>query len=58
MRLTRWLLPQGQFLEIEGADRFVPMSKLEETAEGVRLFLEGHEREVRQLTNERFCAII
>jgi pimeloyl-ACP methyl ester carboxylesterase len=41
MRLMRWLLPQGQFLEIEGADHFVPMSKPEGTAEVTRLFLEG-----------------
>jgi len=41
MRLMRWLLPQGQFLEIEGADHFVPMSKPEETAEAMRWCLEG-----------------
>jgi len=41
MRLMRWLLPQGQFLEIEGADHFVPMSKPQETAEAMRFFLDG-----------------
>jgi len=39
MRLMRWLLPQGQFVEISGADHFVPMSQPERTAEAILGFL-------------------
>jgi len=39
MRLMRWLLPQGTFLEIEGADHFVPMSRPEEAAAAIKAFL-------------------
>jgi pimeloyl-ACP methyl ester carboxylesterase len=39
MRLMRWLLPQGRFLEIAGADHFVPMSQPEETVAAIKAFL-------------------
>jgi pimeloyl-ACP methyl ester carboxylesterase len=39
MRLMRRLLPQGEFLEIEGADHFVPMSRPKETVGAIRTFL-------------------
>jgi pimeloyl-ACP methyl ester carboxylesterase len=39
MRLMRWLLPQGTFLEIEGADHFVPMSRPEKAAAAIQAFL-------------------
>jgi len=39
MRLMRWLLPQAQFVEIAGADHFVPMSQPERTAEAILAFL-------------------
>jgi pimeloyl-ACP methyl ester carboxylesterase len=39
MRLMRWLLPHGQFVEIAGADHFVPMSRPEQTAEAILAFL-------------------
>jgi len=38
-RLMRWLLPQGQFVEIPDADHFVPMSQPERTAEAMLTFL-------------------
>nr|MBC7244371.1 alpha/beta hydrolase [Chloroflexota bacterium] len=41
MRWMQWLLPHGRFLEIEGADHFVPMSKPEETAEAIRSFVKN-----------------
>jgi pimeloyl-ACP methyl ester carboxylesterase len=37
----RWLLPQGTFLEIEGADHFVPMSRPEETVAAIKAFLDS-----------------
>ena len=40
MRLMHWLLPQGTFLEIAGADHFVPMSQPEATAEAIKAFLD------------------
>lgn len=40
MRMMRWLLPRGEFQEIEGADHFVPMSRPQETALAIRSFLE------------------
>jgi len=39
MRLMRWLLPHGTFVEIEGADHFVPMCRADETAAAIRSFL-------------------
>jgi pimeloyl-ACP methyl ester carboxylesterase len=39
MRLMRWLLPEGRFLEIAGADHFVPMSQPEETVAAIKAFL-------------------
>jgi pimeloyl-ACP methyl ester carboxylesterase len=39
MRLMRWLLPEGRFLEIAGADHFVPMSQPEETVAAIQAFL-------------------
>jgi pimeloyl-ACP methyl ester carboxylesterase len=39
MRVMRWLLPKGQFVEIPGADHFVPMSQPERTAEAILAFL-------------------
>ncbi len=41
VRVMRWLLPQGQFVEIPGADHFVPMSQPERTAEAILVFLES-----------------
>lgn len=41
MRWMQWLLPQGKFLEIKGADHFVPMSKPEETAAVICSFIQG-----------------
>jgi pimeloyl-ACP methyl ester carboxylesterase len=35
MRLMRWLLPQAQFLEVDGADHFVPMCKPQQTAAAI-----------------------
>lgn len=35
MRLMRWLLPRARFLEMEGADHFVPMCRPQRTAEAV-----------------------
>ena len=32
MRLMRWLLPQARFVEVEGADHFVPMCRPQQTA--------------------------
>jgi len=40
MQLMRWLLPQGTFEEIEGADHFVPMSKPKETATAIKNFVQ------------------
>ena len=37
-QLMRWLLPRGTFVEIEGADHFVPMSKPRETAAAILSF--------------------
>jgi pimeloyl-ACP methyl ester carboxylesterase len=39
MRLIRWLLPRGQFVEIAGADHFVPMSRPEATVAAMKAFL-------------------
>jgi len=39
MRFMRWLLPQGTFVEIAGADHFVPMSRPEETAAAIKAFV-------------------
>jgi pimeloyl-ACP methyl ester carboxylesterase len=39
MRLMRWLLPQGRFLEIAGADHFVPMSQPEAAVAAIKAFL-------------------
>jgi pimeloyl-ACP methyl ester carboxylesterase len=39
MCLMRWLLPQGRFVEIAGADHFVPMSQPEATVAAIRGFL-------------------
>jgi pimeloyl-ACP methyl ester carboxylesterase len=39
MRLMRWLLPRATFLEIAGADHFVPMSQPEKTAVAIKAFL-------------------
>jgi pimeloyl-ACP methyl ester carboxylesterase len=39
MRLMHWLLPQGRFLEIAGADHFVPMCQPEETVAAIKAFL-------------------
>ncbi len=39
MRLMRWILPQGTFVEIAGADHFVPMSQPEATVEAIKGFL-------------------
>lgn len=35
MRLMRWLLPRACFLEMEGADHFVPMSTPQQTAAAI-----------------------
>ena len=35
MRLMRWLLPHGTFVEIEGADHFVPMCRPEQAAQAM-----------------------
>jgi len=39
MRLMRWLLPQGTFVEVAGADHFVPMSQPEATTAAIKAFL-------------------
>ncbi|MBM4429888.1 MAG: alpha/beta hydrolase [Chloroflexi bacterium] len=39
LRLMRRLLPQGTFVEVEGADHFVPMSRPEETAALIGQFI-------------------
>ena len=39
MRIMSWLLPHGMFLEIAGADHFVPMARREETLAAIRSFL-------------------
>ncbi len=39
MHLMRWLLPHGTFLEIKGADHFVPMGRPEEAAAAITSFL-------------------
>lgn len=41
MRLMRWLLPQARFLEMEGADHFVPMCKPQQTAAALVDFCAG-----------------
>jgi pimeloyl-ACP methyl ester carboxylesterase len=41
MRVMRWMLPQGQFVEIPGADHFVPMSQPKQTVEAILAFLES-----------------
>ncbi len=35
MHLMRWLLPQARFLDVEGADHFVPMCKPRQTAAAI-----------------------
>ena len=44
MRLMRWLLPHGRFVEIPGADHFVPMSQPEMTVEAIKAFFSGTAR--------------
>lgn len=44
MRLMRWLLPRGRFVEISGADHFVPMSQPEMTVEAIKAFFSGTPR--------------
>ena len=41
MYLMRWLLPQARFVEIAGADHFVPMSRPEETAREILAFVQS-----------------
>mgnify|MGYP001155983853 CR=1 FL=1 len=41
MYLMRRLLPHGTFMEIEGADHFVPMSRPEKAAAAIKAFLTG-----------------
>jgi len=38
-QLVRWLLPQGTFVEVEGADHFVPMTRPQETAAAIHSFM-------------------
>jgi pimeloyl-ACP methyl ester carboxylesterase len=41
MRTMRWFMPGARYVEVEGADHFVPMMHPEKTAELVLAFLEG-----------------
>jgi pimeloyl-ACP methyl ester carboxylesterase len=41
MRCMRWLLPQARFMEMPGADHFVPMCKPAETASAIVDFCAG-----------------
>ncbi len=41
MRTMRWFVPRARFVQLEGADHFVPITHPQETAEAVLSFLEG-----------------
>jgi pimeloyl-ACP methyl ester carboxylesterase len=41
LQTVRWFMPHAEFVEVAGADHFVPMSRPERTAAVVREFLEG-----------------